>query len=73
MQRGTPDPRLQRKMAEARAADVRRAVKREQQAEGLERHGAGRRRWLLRFLLSLVVAILVYALVMSAREVSGGF
>lgn len=73
MQRGTPDPRLQRKMAEARAADVRRAVKREQQAEGLERHGvAGRRRWWLRLLLLVLVVALVYALVMFAGEVTGG-
>ena len=70
MQRGTPDPRLQRKMAEARAADVRRAVKREQQAEGLEQHGSGRRRWWLRLLLLVLVAILVLAYVMFAGEVT---
>ncbi len=72
MQRGTPDPRLQRKMAEARAADVRRAVKREQQAESLGQHGAGRRRWLLRLLLLVLVAALVYAFVMFAGAVIGG-
>ena len=72
MQRGTPDPRLQRKMAEARAADVRRAVKREQQAESLEQHGVGRRRWLLRLLLLVLVAALVYAWVMSGEALIRG-
>ncbi|MCY3718170.1 MAG: hypothetical protein OXG07_01265 [Anaerolineaceae bacterium] len=71
MQRGTPDPRLQRKMAEARAADVRRAVKREQQAESLEQHDVGRRRWLLRLLLLVLVLALVYAWVMFGEALTG--
>jgi len=67
MQRGTPDPRLQRKMAEARAADVRRAMAREHQAAALEKQGTVRRRWLLRLLLLVLVAALVYAWVMSGE------
>ncbi|MCY4526171.1 MAG: hypothetical protein OXB89_06145 [Anaerolineaceae bacterium] len=53
-------------MAEARAADVRRAMAREHQAEALEQTGKGRRRWLPRLLLLVLVAALAYAYVMFA-------
>ena len=72
MQRGTPDPRIQRKMVEARAADVRRAMEREHQAAALEQNGNIRRRWLPRLLLLVLVAALVYAFVMFAGAVIGG-
>ena len=67
----TRDPEYQRKLAEARAADVRRTMEREQQAEALEHPGADRRRWLPRLLLLVLVVALVYVYVMSAGEVTG--
>lgn len=72
MHRGTPDPRLQRKLAEARAADVRRAMAREHQAAALEQDGKGLRRWLPRLLLLVLVAALVYVFVMFAGAVTVG-
>ena len=67
----TRDPEYQRKLAEARAADVRRTMEREQQAEALEHPGVGRRRWLPRLLLLILVVALVYVYVMSAGEGAG--
>ena len=68
--RGT---QYKRKLAEAHAADVRRAVKREQQAEALAQPDKGRTRSLLKLFLLLLVAVIVLAFVKSTDASIGAF
>ena len=62
-----------RRLAEARAADVRRAVAREQQAEAFAQPGKGRTRSLLKLFLLLLVAVIVLAFVKSTDASIGAF